>query len=115
MASRPYRVCAEPGCSVVSPEARCPAHQRTQRQQQRRFQTGQTAYNSVRWVRETQRFKALHPHCVNAGQDPRCTLLTDVTDHKVPHRGDPVLFWDETNWQPMCATCHSRKTALETR
>lgn len=32
-------------------------------------------------------------------------------DHVVPHRGDPVKFWDERgNWQSLCAACGSRKT-----
>ena len=25
-----------------------------------------------------------------------------VVDHVVPHKDDPVLFWDEANWQPLC-------------
>ena len=33
-----------------------------------------------------------------------------VVDHIVPHRGDPRLFWDEKNWQPLCKECHDRKT-----
>jgi hypothetical protein len=39
-------------------------------------------------------------------------LLTAATvvDHKKPHRGDPHLFWDETNWQGLCKSCHDRKT-----
>jgi len=32
-------------------------------------------------------------------------------DHVRPHKGDPALFWDHGNWQPMCWPCHSRKTA----
>ncbi|WP_396127368.1 HNH endonuclease [Edaphobacter acidisoli] len=35
------------------------------------------------------------------------------TDHIIPHRGDKKLFWDRSNWQPLCATCHSVKTAEE--
>lgn len=32
-------------------------------------------------------------------------------DHVVPHKGDPVLFWDEEgNWQSLCASCGSRKS-----
>jgi 5-methylcytosine-specific restriction protein A len=23
------------------------------------------------------------------------------------------LFWNETNWQPLCKECHDRKTATE--
>src|SRR5688572_779674 len=25
-----------------------------------------------------------------------------VVDHKIPHKGDKVLFWDKSNWQPLC-------------
>ncbi|MFR3634507.1 MAG: HNH endonuclease [Sutterella sp.] len=30
-----------------------------------------------------------------------------------PHKGDMALFWDQSNWQPLCHTCHSKKTARE--
>ncbi|MGM9590559.1 MAG: HNH endonuclease signature motif containing protein, partial [Faecousia sp.] len=33
-----------------------------------------------------------------------------VVDHIIPHRGDRKLFWDESNWQPLCKDCHNRKT-----
>jgi 5-methylcytosine-specific restriction protein A len=41
--------------------------------------------------------------------------LTPATavDHIQPHRGDYELFWDSDNWQPLCATCHGRKTLAE--
>lgn len=39
-----------------------------------------------------------------------------VADHKVPHRGDPDLFWDRDNLQCLCWTCHSKhKQRLEAR
>lgn len=31
-----------------------------------------------------------------------------VADHKEPHRGDAVLFWEEDNIQTLCAPCHNR-------
>ena len=37
----------------------------------------------------------------------------EVIDHIIPHGGDQVLFWDKTNWQPLCKSCHDRKTAKE--
>ena len=44
-------------------------------------------------------------------QRPRCgrvevntSLL--VCDHVRPHRGDVRLFWDETNLQTLCKSCH---------
>ena len=38
-----------------------------------------------------------------------------VVDHIKPHRGDAKLFWDETNWQPLCKSCHDHKTMTEDR
>jgi 5-methylcytosine-specific restriction endonuclease McrA len=29
-----------------------------------------------------------------------------VADHIIPHRGDEALFWDRTNLQCLCKTCH---------
>lgn len=29
-----------------------------------------------------------------------------VADHKVPHRGNALLFWDENNVQTICKSCH---------
>jgi 5-methylcytosine-specific restriction endonuclease McrA len=34
------------------------------------------------------------------------TAAASVVDHKIPHRGDQVLFWSEDNWQPLCKRCH---------
>jgi 5-methylcytosine-specific restriction protein A len=28
---------------------------------------------------------------------------------------DPVLFWDERDWQGLCKRCHDAKTAREGR
>lgn len=30
-----------------------------------------------------------------------------VADHRIPHRGDEALFWDEGNLQTLCSRCHS--------
>jgi len=36
-----------------------------------------------------------------------------VVDHITPHKGDQRLFWDRSNWQPLCKACHDRKTSTE--
>jgi 5-methylcytosine-specific restriction protein A len=42
------------------------------------------------------------------------TRMATVVDHRIPHRGDAQLFWDESNWQPLCKVCHDAvKQALE--
>ena len=53
----------------------------------------------------------LHSHslCVECEKQGKLTQAT-VVDHIVPHRGDQKLFWDESNWQPLCKPCHDKKT-----
>lgn len=51
-----------------------------------------------------------HSQCA---RDGRAVPGTDV-DHIIPHRGDQSLFWDETNHQTLCSTCHKTiKAAAE--
>lgn len=33
--------------------------------------------------------------------------LASVVDHITPHRGDYALFWDQANWQSLCAPHHN--------
>ena len=40
-------------------------------------------------------------------------MAAQVVDHIIPHRGDPSLMWDESNWQSLCKPCHDSKTAGE--
>lgn len=42
------------------------------------------------------------------------TTAASVVDHKIPHKGDDALFWDETNHQSLCKPCHDgRKARIE--
>lgn len=36
-----------------------------------------------------------------------------VVDHIVPHHGSQSLFWDKSNWQPLCSMHHSRDKQRE--
>ena len=38
-----------------------------------------------------------------------------VVDHKIPHKGDSVLFWNQENWQSLCGTCHDSVKQAEER
>ena len=40
-------------------------------------------------------------------------LFLLLLDHIIPHRGNPVLMWDESNWQALCKPCHDKKTWTE--
>lgn len=49
--------------------------------------------------------------CTEAG---RVTAAT-VVDHIIPHRGDQGLFWDTSNWQPLCQQHHDSAKQAEER
>lgn len=38
-----------------------------------------------------------------------------VADHKIPHRGDPGLFWSEVNVWCLCKACHDGAKQREER
>lgn len=84
--------------------ARCPACAAAA--EARRPSARARGYNTG-WEREARAFLAEHPTCIACGD--RAT----VVDHATPHKGDRALFWNRANWQPMCAPCHSRKTARD--
>ncbi|HEX7080061.1 MAG TPA: HNH endonuclease signature motif containing protein [Gammaproteobacteria bacterium] len=66
-----------------------------------------------RWSKARANYLEQHPWCALCEALDRMERAT-VVDHKIPHRGDPVLFWDEANWQSLCETHHnSTKQAVE--
>jgi 5-methylcytosine-specific restriction protein A len=111
--------CAEPGCSVIVARGRCAAHARIV---DRDRGTRQARGYGNRWARRARMFRARYPLCgmrpgdvapvMSRCHEERRTTLADVVDHVVPHKGNPVLFWDELeNWQSLCFACHSRKSS----
>lgn len=58
-----------------------------------------------RWQMARVAFLRAHPLCVFCQRAGRLTAAS-VVDHVVPHRGDQALFWDSSNWQPLCKPCH---------
>ncbi|BAU28970.1 HNH endonuclease [Aneurinibacillus soli] len=57
-------------------------------------------------------FLARNPLCKECQAEGN-TVVAEVVDHIIPHKGDHVLFWDEKNWQPLCKRHHDSKTAKE--
>lgn len=64
-----------------------------------------------RWQQASAAYLVEHPWCAKRG----CKAPATCTDHIIPHRGGGVLFWDMDNWQPLCTSCHARKSRLEKR
>lgn len=97
---------------VLTPEESKRARDRAADAQ--RGNAAQRGYDG-RWNRARRLFLAEQPLCRMCQAQGIITLAT-VVDHVVPHRGDPALFWDRNNWQPLCKRHHDRdKQRLECR
>lgn len=112
MARKP---CAAPMCGelVSYGEVRCPKHKKVQNRlkERDRLTAHQRGYDS-KWRKAREGFLAKHPLCVRCQANDVIEPAT-VVDHITPHRGDRSVFWDNQNWQPLCKSCHDRKTATE--
>lgn len=116
MPSKPNIPCKHPGCpKLVSPDQRyCEDHKiNRQENPERRQKTAERGYSST-WRIARKRFLEANPLCVECKKYGKFVKATDV-DHIIPHKGNPKLFWDETNWQPLCHRHHSIKTRKENK
>lgn len=114
------RPCARSGCArLVTANRYCVEHSRERgfaaltRQDFDRRRGTRTArgYNNT-WLKASKTFRLKHPLCKRCEEQGRLTSAA-VTDHVIPHYGDQTLFWDESNWQALCKSCHDAKTARE--
>lgn len=114
MPSKSLTPCNKIGCRELTRERYCTAHKPEEHKayDEHRGTATERGYNS-RWRKARLTYLRQHPLCVHCEREGRVTAATDV-DHITPHRGDQELFWDAANnWQPLCKSCHSRKTATE--
>lgn len=82
-------------------------------------------YGNRRWVTLSERWLKQYQLCVlclcygmindGAISNPSPKQRNLVVDHIVPHRDDPALIWDTSNWQTLCRyPCHdSTKQSVE--
>lgn len=109
----PKRQCNHPGCPVLVDEGCCEKHTkvRAKQKEEGRKTAHQRGYTS-KWRKARLGYLKSHPLCKHC-EDRGIVEAATVVDHIVPHRGDKALFWDRSNWQPLCKPCHDRKTATE--
>lgn len=111
------RPCRYPRCPALVPGGGyCSTHKHedrvhTRALDQQRGSRHERGYDS-KWVKARAGYLLHHPLCAECERQGRITPAT-VVDHVVPHKGDVGLFWDVSNWQPLCAPCHNEKTARE--
>lgn len=104
MPRKPKRPCRYPGCPNLSDGVYCEVH----RALFTRENAASRGYGS-QWRTARTRFLRIHPLCAECMKQGKLTPAT-VVDHIIPHRGDKKLFWDESNWQALCESCHNHKT-----
>lgn len=92
----------------------CDNHQDKIKKKDRGRGTAHQRGYDAKWTKARDAFLDQHPLCVECSKKDYINPAT-VVDHIIPHKGDKVLFWDETNWQPLCETHHNIKTATEDR
>ena len=111
MPRKPMKPCCHPGCPKLTEGRYCEEHEALHRGE-RKSASGR-GYNS-KWQRARKRFLKEHPLCCKCEEEGKYVRAT-IVDHIKPHRGDPILFWDEENWQPLCKHHHDVKTMTEDR
>ena len=92
----------------IAAGAACPCQQRRKAEVEKARPSARQRGYDARWQRETAEFLALpqNRYCACG-----CGRRANMVDHKIAHKGDPVLFWARSNWQPMNRRCNSRKAA----
>ncbi|MBI6975727.1 HNH endonuclease [Pseudomonas lactis] len=118
MPLRSKKPCNAQGCNALTRNPRyCDDHAdigksaEARRREKQRETSAQRGYN-YKWQQASKGFLVKHPLCAEHERCGEVAAATEV-DHIVPHKGDMVLFWDRSNWQALCHSCHSRKTASE--
>lgn len=111
MPSRPNTPCKHPGCPELVPAGTkyCDKHKAMHSEEVR--PAAGRGYGSA-WRKASKQFLERHPLCVKCREEGKFVKAT-VVDHIQAHRGDPELFWDRGNWQPLCKKHHDQKTGSE--
>ncbi len=63
-------------------------------------------YDTVSWVEFRIKFLSANPKCY------ACSEKARVTDHIIAAKLDEKKFWCETNYIPLCLTCHNTITGF---
>lgn len=118
------KLCCHHGCDdlALQGKSHCALHEERRKakadarkakaKQSAKVQARAALYGERRWKDERRSFLERNPLCVDCNELGLVVAANEV-DHIKPHRGDRTLFYDRNNWQALCKSCHSRKTAQE--
>jgi len=112
MPTRKKKACPRCGKTIDASQTYCEKHKKERageraeylrKKDAQRANSNSRGYN-YKWQQARASFLRKYPYC-------DCGAKATVVDHIIPHRGDMKLFWDKSNWQPLCKKCHDAKTA----
>ena len=102
--------CKHPGCPKLTDGNYCEEHEALHRGE--RESAGKRGYNK-KWQKARARYLKEHPLCVECLKNGRVVTAT-VVDHITPHRGNPILFWDEGTGRAYASRAMIRKHGTRT-
>lgn len=107
MPNQPKRRCTASGCPqlVAPPDHRCSIHRVEHQDRSEYHRLNNYFYSSSRWRRFRKWFLNQNPIC-------RCGLPATLVDHITPI-ADGGAKLQASNCQPLCASCHGKKTATD--
>src|SRR5713226_4875491 len=108
---RILRPCSIPRCPELTTGGACERHRSVRQRDydERRGTSTERGYDS-RWRRLRLLFLREHPLCADPfGDHEGRTTAAECIDHVIAHKGDMDLFWNQSNWQPLCLRCNSKK------
>lgn len=106
MPYRPKKPCRHPGCANLTDGRYCEEHIHVTLKLLAQPQSVDTEVNGEHQARHILENILCARFVKRNGKYVQAT----VVDHIKPHRGDNKLFWDKSNWQSLCKSCHDKKT-----
>jgi 5-methylcytosine-specific restriction protein A len=102
------------GCGRPVHGRYCDACLQAGKGKEQRATAAQRGYGA-RWQKTSRAYLQAHPLCVGypKGVHEKRAVAAECTDHIKAHKGDMKLFWDPSNWQPLCIRCNSLKASTE--
>lgn len=76
------------------------------------FESYPKLYGSTRWRRVAKLHLDSFPLCNPCLLSNKETAAT-IVHHRIPHHGNPELFWDGDNLESVCSSCHSGIKRME--
>lgn len=108
------KICRKAGCSRTCEQGKTYCIQHSELENKIFTKRGKSSeynnwYRTSRWRQLRASFLRSYPTCFICGNK------ATIADHIIPHKGNINLFYDANNLQPMCWSCHSRKTFAENK